>query len=241
MQRQGVTNPDDSRAKVRQAVRDLGSPDSLVREAAKLTLREMGPDAVVPLLEMLSAAAKLPVPPVEPTLPWQAWTWMPAGLAAMRCYGPGYYRDFMILLLICMCVLMAAVYLTLRRRARSVDKPSSLAATMRALDSIDDMRAIGPAVDLISWRYPSAYRLLKRLLPRLTADNAQLLTRDQRSKLIRMLVISNAMLQADWLIVVMATMVEIGEPSAEPAMADLAYATVTTPGGRKVMEAARSC
>ncbi len=111
--------------------------------------------------------------------------------------------------------------------------------------NIDDVRAVGAlaeALDIPDIHIrEKAETALARLLPRLTAEEARLLTETQRHCLYRRLKIENAPIAPGFMVALLDMLGKFGDAGALPAVQTLAGALVTSANGKRVQAAAREC
>jgi hypothetical protein len=115
----------------------------------------------------------------------------------------------------------------------------------RKLAALDDVHAIGRLVDALEW--PDAgirdtvIAALERLLPRLRASDAALLSAQQRTTLHRMLTMANVQTYEEFLINLLAALEQVGDRSAVPYVQELIATRPLTDGERRVRDAAIEC
>jgi hypothetical protein len=128
----------------------------------------------------------------------------------------------------------------LARRALASNYEHDLA---RSLEKWGDVRAIGPLAEAFSIRGIDKTVLtgaLARLLPKVKASDAHLLSPHQRSALFGTLKLDRKE-HADFLIVLLDAIAQIGDPSARPYVATLIERQPQTSEEQRLFEAAYAC
>ncbi len=120
---------------------------------------------------------------------------------------------------------------------------SRLKAMMNELAGADDLRVVGPLLEIASIEdghaNTMAAHLLTRLLPRLKASDTSLLTESQHAALGRTL--TRNVKNADFLIAALAALEQVGDGRALPVVESLASGRVVTADPFRVRGAAQDC
>ncbi|HZO87572.1 MAG TPA: hypothetical protein VFB38_04475 [Chthonomonadaceae bacterium] len=115
----------------------------------------------------------------------------------------------------------------------------------RRLARLDDVQGIGRLAAALEWPDGEIRAIvmhaLTRLLPRLKASDAALLSAEQRACLYRMLKMSYARAQADFILAVLKALEQVGDAAAVPYVARLANSVPHSARQRRVREAAIEC
>lgn len=124
----------------------------------------------------------------------------------------------------------------------SFGKPSKMhKRAARALARIDDLRVVGPLLEALemgdTYSHAAAADALKRLLPRLRADHAELLNENQFNCLLRALRNNDAHL----VIAILQALEQIGDRRALPEVERLADAEAFTHTQQRIKDAANEC
>ena len=113
------------------------------------------------------------------------------------------------------------------------------------LANVDDVQAVGPLAEMITWpdeRIKSmAMAALIRLLPRMMSSDTQLLSSGQRASLYQTLRLSNARRHAEFLEALLKALEQVGDIAALPYVRSLADSEALTLRQKRVVEAAKSC
>jgi hypothetical protein len=116
---------------------------------------------------------------------------------------------------------------------------------MQRLADYDDVAGVGALAETLEWPDPRvqdmAASALKRLLPRLRASDAHLLTRGQRACLYRRLTMSQVGRDGTLILAILAALQQVGDEAAIPHVRRLADGKVLSPTQRKVQAAAQEC
>lgn len=118
-----------------------------------------------------------------------------------------------------------------------------LKALMNELANSGDLRVVGPLIEIAALQdsnaNPIAALLLTRLLPRLQASDAALLTDAQRAALGRTLIRNGS--NPDFLIAALKALEQIGDGSALAVVENLAAGKIKTADPKRVQAAAQAC
>lgn len=236
-------------AEVAAAVRQLGSPNAVERDAALQAIRRMGPEKFEALATLLSAQ--------QHTL--------------QRCLRRGYVCKqvvFSVLVLLNLTLLGLALlqqnggYIDLclgglfallggliivQIEDRSITRGYEAIAS--ALTSIQDVRAVGLLLDALTFRIQWSDRIqvtaLMTLLPRLQPEDKDLLTNHQRRQLCEMLKRStrrNTWWFHDTLaVLILETLARIGDHRERFLVESLANGKARTAQAKRIQQAARAC
>ncbi len=116
---------------------------------------------------------------------------------------------------------------------------------MRKLAACDDVAGVGVLIETLEWpdrrAQEVAARALIRLLPRLRASDARLLTQPQRACLYRMLRMRYAGRDGALILAILQALQQVGDEAAIPYVRRLASSAAFTPTQRKVKQAAEEC
>ena len=146
-----------------------------------------------------------------------------------------YLPSLMPPLVICYTVAAFCMALAGRRWGRAAQR----------IAHFDDLRASGPLMEALELReqtvVAAAENALSRLLPRLKASDAELITEAQRECLYRRLKIQHAPTEAEFQIVALRALEQIGDTNALSCVEALAASTNMTANATRVREAAQQC
>jgi hypothetical protein len=115
----------------------------------------------------------------------------------------------------------------------------------RKFAKLDDMRCMGRLAEALEWPDTTvrhhAIAALTRLLPRMAANDAALLTPRQRLNLHHMLKLENARIHPEFLCAILKALEQIGDATSVPYVDQLARAQPTSARQRRICDAAREC
>lgn len=109
----------------------------------------------------------------------------------------------------------------------------------------DDIRAVGPLADMLSWPDPryweTAARGLARLLPKLKASDSALLNESQRQAIYEKMTLRNARSHRLFLEAALAALEQVGDASSVPAVSRLASSRPRNDAEKKIVSRAAEC
>ena len=115
----------------------------------------------------------------------------------------------------------------------------------RKLSKVEDVRCIGRLAESLDWPDATVRRVaigaLTRLLRRVKASDKVLTTAQQRGNLHRMLILSNAQNDKEFLLSILQALAQVGDSSSIPYVMQLANARPVSARQRDVCQAARDC
>lgn len=159
-----------------------------------------------------------------------------AGFAiASLCGLIGYIPDITLPLILCYTLANICMNMAEKRWGRAAAKMSQF----------DDLRAIGPLLEALDLRdtavVDAAETTLLRLLPRLQASDSNAISETQRECLYRRLKIQNAQTEAEFIIVALKALEQVGDAKALPCVEALTVSADRMPAAVRVREAAAHC
>jgi hypothetical protein len=226
---------------IRMILDGLNSSDAGKRGEAEKALRDMGPEAVKPLIGMareedskpLIGLFLLSVIMAVPSLINRVSLFAP--FAAKILYGIHAFISGSIGLLL---------LLRMRRGGLSILAARAKRAKL-ALLSLEDVRCIAPVCETLlveKFHIPKLQEgILTNLLVKLKATDVSLLPPAATKRFYTFLQIDNAVHHADFLIAILRALEQVGDETAIPSVSGLANSFANTPNGIRVRTEAQHC
>lgn len=224
-------------------IHQMGSWIPAQRKHGEQQLRQMGSDAIAPLLAVLEQERSH---------------------RAQRMRLAGWITCAFVLAILGICVtwviavllrwhwgnaplhIMQPLYIAVAGLTAILVKPTRMQKrAARALAQCDSLEAVGPLIEALGYKdkriRPDIVKALTRLLPRVKASDDRLLDGVHKSILNQALSNGDTYQEADFLVAIIQALTQVGGSESIPFVQRWTGSWMHSPGGLRVQETARAC